>query len=468
MKKETDKEVFPFNILVINLDKLLYEEQNGIINNPWKIDTLEDILNHIEDNYPDKLQEQVFKVKDAIQQEAERVWYQNNAWGLLAMATGTGKSKIPINILSKVFHNKALISKLKEPLSIVDKMSLTMKQIVKVLLIVPTEKLRDENWREEFAKWSELQLYDTCIDRTCYASLDNVENKEFDLVIGDEWHNFTAAKMPFFKNNKVHRLICLTATPPNPDKDILKIQLNKQLSIKTIYEVPLDIAVRLKLVAPYDVTIVECRLDDITKNVVGGTKAAPFMTTEKQAYDYKTKLVNTAMYSRTPAMKKVLKFRILDRMRFLKNLDSLSKNTIFILNNFIKPEERTLIFCGGIPQAEKVCQFTFHSKTNDRDFEDFKNKKISRLACVSALNEGQNIDGIETIICVCPESGDKTLTQQIGRGIRFAVGHRCRVILIIITDTMSEKWMEKAIVNLDPSKFRRVRFANLINNVETI
>lgn len=450
MKKEIDKDAILKLNYEMHLDVLLLDSA-PIIGNEWKIGELEKLLNNIEDNHPEILQTSVFKVKDAIQIEAEKTWYNNNAWGLLAMATGTGKSKIPINILDTVYHQ-------------IDK----LPQVTKVLLIVPTEKLRDENWKDEFTKWGCEDIYSSCVQRTCYASLDNIKDQEYDLVIGDEWHNFTEAKMPFFRNNKVHRLICLTATPPNPDKDILKIQLNKTLSIKTIYEVPLDIAVRLKLVAPYDVTIVECRLDDITKNVVGGTKDKPFMTTEKQAYDYKTKLVNTAMYSSNPTMKKVLKFRILDRMRFLKNLDSLAKNTIFILNNFIKPDERTLIFCGGIPQANKICQYTFHSETNDRDFENFKNKKISRLACVSALNEGHNIDDIETIVCVCPESGDKTITQQIGRGVRFAVGHRCRVIIIIVTDTVSEKWMDKAIINLDKSKFRRVRFANLINNVETI
>lgn len=421
--------------------------KNIIVNGD--IDHIEDTLNCIEEFYPEILQTSVFKVKDAIQQEASVTWFRDNdGWGLLAMATGTGKSRIPINFL-KEFEESIRIS----------------GRRLNILLIVPTEKLRDENWKEEFEKWGALDIYNEWVERTCYASLDNIEEQTYDFVIGDEWHNFTIAKAEFFLKNRIRSFMGLTATPPT---DPIKIQLNKSLKINTIYEVPLDIAVRLKLVAPYDVTVIECRLDDITKNVIGGTKDKPFMTTEKQAYDYKTKLINQSMYIKTVAGQKISKFRRLDRMRFLKNLDSLSKNAIFILNNFVKPDERTLIFCGGIPQAEKVCEFTFHSKTNDKDFERFKNKQISRLSCVAALNEGQNIDDIETILCICPESGDKTITQQIGRGIRFAVGHRCRVIMMIVTDTVSEQWFNKATINLDPSKFRRVRFANLFNQVEII
>lgn len=475
MKKEIKESISidHYKTQIENLLSTLLNSPGNIIGNNRKIDSIEDLLDGVEDKFPELLQGLVFRVKDAIQQEAEDIWYQNNTWGLLAIATGTGKSRIPINILSKVFHNKKFISTLTNLkgsiiLNKIDENDICLKQIINVLLIVPTEKLRDENWRDEFDKWDETLLYNTCVRRTCYASLDNIENQKFDLVIGDEWHNFTEAKMPFFKNNTIHRLICLTATPPNPDRDLVKIQLNKQLKIKTIYEVPIDIAVRLKLVAPYDVTVVECRLDDITKNVVGGTKNEPFMTTEKKAYDYKTQLVNQAMYLRSPKKGQIVKFRILDRMRFIKNLESLTKNTIFILDNFIREGERTLIFCGGIPQAERICRETFHSKTSDKYLKDFEQKKISRLSCVSALNEGMNIPDIETIIMVCPESGDKTITQQIGRGIRFALGHRCKVIIIIVTDTVSEKWFEKAIINLDQTKFRRVRFANLFNQVETI
>ena len=450
-KKETEKKLTEREKKKLELD---YKSSLDILltfpimGNEDIIENISKLLNGIEESCPEILQECVNKVKSAVQKEAQDKWYDSGCWGLEAMATGVGKSKVAINICEDGYKK--------------------FSSYLKVLLIVPTEKLRDENWRDEFAKWKLERIYDQCLTRVCYASLDNIENEEFDLVIGDEFHNITEDKSVFFKRNKIKRLICLTATPPT---DKIKVQILKSLAIKTDYHVPLDIATKLKLVAPYDVTVVECRLDDVIKNVPSGTKTNPFMTTEKKAYDYKTNLVNTTMYSRNiPAASrgKIHKFRVLDRMRFIKDLESRTKNAKFILENFIKPEERTLIFCGSIAQANELCQYSFHSKTNDKHFEQFKAKIINRMSCVSAVNEGHNIPDVETIFVVCIESGEKTITQQIGRGIRFAIGHKCRVIIIIITDTVDEQWFKKATINLDQSKFRYVRMANLLNGVDTI
>lgn len=443
MKRQTIKEKMLKLNYEIHLDVLLLDS-NTIIGNEWKISEIEKLLDNIEQNNPEILQESVNKVKDAIQQEAEKTWI-GLSWGLLTMATGVGKSKVAINIAAK--GAKALGIRLK------------------ILLVVPTEKLRDENWKNEFTKWGFESIYHKNITRVCYASLGNIADQEYDLVIGDEFHNVTLNNSEFFKQNKIHRFIGLTATPPT---DLIKLQILKALKIPTVYNVPLDIAVRLKLVAPYDITIVECRLDDVTKNILSGTKTAPFMTTEKKAYDYKTTLVNQAMYMPAHTRGKVTKFRILDRMRFIKNLESRTKNAKFILEKFIKPDERVLIFCGGIDQAELICPQSFHSKTNDRWLKEFINKLINRLSCVAALNEGVNISEVNTAFIVAVESGDKTLTQQIGRAIRFTIGHRARIIILVYTDTVDEKWSKSALINLDPSKIRYVRMANLVAGVDTI
>ena len=67
--------------------------------------------------------------RDAIQAEARAQWQQTGSRGLLAMATGTGKSKIAVDEVNSRF-----------------KFSSTFK----CLLVVPTEKLRDVNWKNEF------------------------------------------------------------------------------------------------------------------------------------------------------------------------------------------------------------------------------------------------------------------------------------------------------------------------------
>lgn len=404
-----------------------------------------ELLVQLEEDYPDLTQTAANMVKDAVQIEAQTNWVNNHEWGILAMATGTGKSRVAIE---ECIIRCAIASD------------------SKILLIVPTEKLRDENWKEEFIKWGAESIYNNNVERYCYASISNIWNQNFDLIIADEVHNLTPNNSEFFNQNTADRLIGLTATPPD---NLQKIELFKKLHLKIDYEVSLDIAVELRMVSPYEMTVIECRLEDIVKTIPAGTKDKPFLTTEKKAYEYQSKLVNKTFGIANPIKRGAAqKFRRLSRMRFLKDLESTTENVKFILNNFITPDEKTLIFCGGISQANELCQHRFHSKTDDIAFNLFKEGQINKLTCVAALNEGMNIEGITTIIITCPESGDTTITQQIGRGVRFKVGFIAKIIVFVIVDTVSDEWFKKASAGFDQSKIRRIRMANLLNGNQII
>ena len=74
------------------------------------------------------------KTKSEVQQEAEDAIEANGGSGSVFMATGTGKSKIPIDIAKKDLQTISISN-------------------YRILLCVPTEKLRDKNWKEEFEKW---------------------------------------------------------------------------------------------------------------------------------------------------------------------------------------------------------------------------------------------------------------------------------------------------------------------------
>jgi superfamily II DNA or RNA helicase len=78
-------------------------------------------------------------------------------------------------------------------------------------LVVPTEKLRDENWKEEFDKWGATELWSKNT-KTMLCSASKIDY--IDLLILDEGHNITALSSEIFKNNKVKNVVLLTATPP--------------------------------------------------------------------------------------------------------------------------------------------------------------------------------------------------------------------------------------------------------------
>ena len=130
-------------------------------------------------------------VRGIVQEEAKQAVIKNNG-GMIAMATGSGKSRVAVEVA------KYYINSIDKSLS----------------LLVPTEKLRDENWKEEYSKWGADYLWSPTI-RLCYASASKIQNKDFELAILDEGHNITELSSEFFSNNKVERTVLLTATPPS-------------------------------------------------------------------------------------------------------------------------------------------------------------------------------------------------------------------------------------------------------------
>ena len=378
-------------------------------------------------------------VRGIVQEEAKQAVIKNNG-GMIAMATGSGKSRVAVE-LAKYYINS------------VDK---------SLSLIVPTEKLRDENWKEEYSKWNADYLWTPTI-RLCYASASKIQNKDFELAILDEGHNITELSSEFFSNNKVERKVLLTATPPS---DPVKKEIHKSLGINLVYELTLDQAVRLGFVAPYKITVVSVALDNTTKNIPGGTKLKPFMTTESAAYAYHCKAIQQAMFDKTPSGRKRHQFAILRRMQFIYKIPSKTEVIKFLLEKVIPQDDRSLIFCGSIEQAEAVCPNRYHSKSGDKAYNAFKAEEINRLSCVKAINEGHNFPGVDSGIVGQLNSKEKDLVQRIGRLIRYRPGHEAHLYIVVSESTQDEKWLENAVENLDQSKIEYVRFINFKNKYQ--
>ena len=309
---------------------------------------------------PEESTQFVNLIREKVQNEAIQAVVDNNG-GMVAMATGSGKSKVAVE-LAKYYFNP--------------------NNDYHAALLVPTEKLRDENWLEEFTKWEASNVWKHT-ERLCYASASKVKGYDFPLAILDEGHNITELSSEFFLNNEVERTVLLTATPPT---DMVKRQILSDLGIELVYELTLDQAVRLGFVAPYKITVVTVPLDNSTKNIPGGNKANPFMTTEAATYAYCNKRVQQCFGDQTPQGKAKMKFAILNRMQFIYKIPSKTAVIKFLLDKVIPKEDRTIIFCGNIEQAEEVCPTFYHSKSSSVAYDAFKNESINRLSCVKAVN----------------------------------------------------------------------------------
>jgi len=288
----------------------------------------------------------------------------------------------------------------------------------------------------------------------CYASINKIKDSHYDLVVLDEMHRLTLGNSIFFDSNTVDNILALTATPPLEEekKDIL---YNK-LKLKITYELPIDKAVTLGLVAPYKIVVVEGYLDNVDKYIESGKKPKIFMQTEYAKYNYLTRNIQKMMFSGVD----IPKFMYLARMRFIYNLKSKIVNAKKILE-IIPEEDKTLIFCGGIDQSKELCKHTFNSKTDDKDYKKFIKGSINRLAVVNSVNEGHNIPNLDSALIVQLNSNPRDLVQRVGRIIRKREGHEAIIYILCTLATQDENWLEKALEGFDKSNITYINIKNL-------
>lgn len=379
------------------------------------------------------MKNKIFEKKNEIQIKGLSSWKQSGYRSILAMCTGSGKSRCGVLATERIVQEN---------------------KKAKVLIIVPTETLRDEGWMDEFQKWGCIEIYDKNVERCCYVSANKIKDEEFDLVIMDECHRITPSNSLFFSQNKVHKILGLTATPPEDDD---KRELLKQLNLKISFNYPLSEGVKDGVVAPFDIHIVELRLDTQNNYEVKPKKAKAYKTSEKARYDALTAVIQKIQYSG----KDVPVFMYLNRMRFLYDLPSKTKAAKHILSKHFGKKERYLIFAGSINQAEELCPYRYHSKTDDTDLKRLKAGKINRLSCVKALNEGENIPNLDSALVVQLSSKSLDLIQRIGRVVRIREGHRAKIWILSVIDTQDEKWVKKATESFDPSVITYHHFKNL-------
>lgn len=363
--------------------------------------------------------------KDKEQKEALKLCMETEGNILLSMATGSGKSRIPIEYAKK-------------------------KKLKSIAVLVPTEDLRDNNWKEEFEKWGAESLWKNT-EGLCYASASKIKDNHYDLVIMDEAHRITDLSYEFFRDNICDKVIALTATEP---EKLDKVKLFQQLDFKNRHVLTLDDAINKGIIADYEIEVIYTNLNSSLKYVEAGSKAKPFKTTEKKSYEYLTDRIKyfESLPYLSPVEEKKKNLLILKRMQFIYNLKSKLYAAKLIKERVLNSSERNLIFCGSINQAEELCEHRYHSKTDIKDLEDFKAGKINQLSCVDAVNEGTNIPNLDGAMIVQIKSSEIQLVQRLGRTLRIRPNHKAKIVILVCKDTQDEVWLNNAIKKLDSSK----------------
>lgn len=369
----------------------------------------------------------IFKKKNKIQSEAIKAWGKYGYRGLVAMCTGSGKTRVGV---------------------LATKMAVNHNPQAKILIICPTQTLRDVGWKEEFKKWDSEDIYKNNVETVCYQSLQKFKNEQFSLVIMDEAHNITEPKEVFFHKNTVKSVLALTATPP---KEIEKKQIFSRLNIKVCYKYTLEQGVKDGVVAPFNITVIKIPLDDKTKYLSRSKDKVKL--TEKEKYSSINFAIRALMFGNKKTNDRTLKFLMMNRMKLIYKFRSKTETAKKLLSKFFVGE-RTLIFSADIKQAEELSKNSYHSQCSDEAYQKFIKKKLNKLSCVKKLNEGSNIPDLDSALVVQLTSKDKDIIQRIGRIVRWREGHEAKIWILVSEGTQDEVWCQKALADFNPDRIK--------------
>lgn len=361
-----------------------------------------------------------------ITREKLQEWVVNNKDKriiVLEWATGVGKSRAAIKLQESLIPNNTFL--------------------------LVNEIAHKQNWEEEYKELgTSLKQTNTLVE--CYASLKNYENTEWDLMILDEAHHISEARLEVLKTIKVKTIIVLSAT--------LDSELRYKLICETFGDyrgandlyhssVPLHKAIEYKILPEPDIYLIPLELDkeNYTETIIESRGTSPTKINIKCRYEdmwnYKKDKQNypnlKLTISCTPFQKnmyydnQISYYRDLymtnqqpyvynkwmrlgnDRKKFLGELKTNSVN--ILLRHLHK--KRLICFCTSIEQADILGgKQAIHSKNkkNKEILEEFQNKKIDSLFCIGMLTEGQNLKDIDAGIIVQLDGKERPFTQKHG------------------------------------------------------
>lgn len=347
--------------------------------------------------------------------------------GRFLLAPRTGKSKVIIDLIKR--------DKIKG----------------KILWVTPTTKLATEDIPAEFIKWK-AKKYLTQLETTTWKGLINIEG-EFGLIILDEEQFMTANNAKNLFNEKLigDVVISMTGTE-SKSKD--KKKLYDKLNLVVRYQISINKAVDIGLLSNYKINVVLVDLDD-KKNIEvkykdkKTKKERSFMTSEEDQYNYLTERLSKAQ----------TKYGLMHRRNIIGNSPSKLGAAKYIFNSL---EGRNILFAVNIKQAEDLCDYVYHGKTDDVDLKKFISGEVSKLAMVNKGGTGYTYTIIDNLLMTQIDSDVNGLTsQKIARTLLKQKDYEATIWITCLRKTQDEVWLASTLANFDEKKIEYINFKNL-------
>ena len=376
---------------------------------------------------------------------------------LLESATGTGKTKVSIDLV-----NNLCATKLKD-------------RHVKMLLLV-AKRVHKVTWREEFEKWGGVGAVEVITE--CYESLHKHLNEHFDILLLDEAHHIgSEARLNYLKHISFDYLIGLSATIPKKLKTYFRYKYHSEVVSCDIIEAIEDEILPEPEIVLFPLQVENSRMSETIElnpkakgPVVYGeykdywklkrqkvhailkcTQKQKLMDLDKTIEWYKTKAMSN------PGMKQTWLYMCGKRLEFLADCKlGWVKMILKHLEN-----ERTITFCKTIEQCEEVGKNCIHSKNamSSVIYNEFNKKEIDHITAVNILNENANLVDCKYAIFCNLSSSEVCMPQRLGRSMR----HKSPVIIIpYYPNTREQEILEKYLEGFNKEFIRTIHSINEI------
>lgn len=373
--------------------------------------------------------------RNDIQGKAKDAFLATEGKATLVLGTGVGKSRIAINACESwinLLYYKHNINPT-------------------ILILVPSERLRDHGWREEIVKWAGKYRYlDSVVSIQCYQTAHRLSHQVWDIVIADEIDfALTEQYAKFFRNNQIRVIIGLTAYVADEKKELLNSIAPVCFSYSTQDGQRDGI---LNKTAFYQVNFDLSNTKNISIPMKGGRS---FMQSEVGLYNYLDEQFNKSLYAMSALRKQAArdgllggeasmdqatkkaewKFKTFSRKRkeLLHSLKSSVQVTKLLLGKIKENlDNRVLIFSKLTSQIDQIVEHTFHSKNKELDkLSHFSNCRFAELGVCEAVNRGVNLVEVNNIIIESYVGSETDFQQKHGRGVRLDPSKTLNFFLLV-------------------------------------
>jgi len=396
------------------------------------------------------------------QKYCEDLWFENDCVGSFLLGTGTGKSKIALDCLNRLFNKN---------------------QDLRVVIGIPLIRLKEDVWINEMKKWD----YDYMIDKVeihCYQTLRSWKTEKIDLLIGDEIDEcISPVNLNLFKNNQIDKRLLLTATA----FDEKRTKLEELAPV--LLELSREDAQELEFINYSNHWIIEYELSTINNIPVKypkNGKEQVFYTSEKKQYDYYDnsmkqygaklmdrgfkvganifKLIGYLKSKKDEQSKAYLTwaYKYSNAMRGRKNILLNNQTSISLTHKLGKDilngktgikDPKILIFSESIEHIEKICKNTIHSnktlEENKEVIENLSKGKIRAAGACKGLTVGVTIPGVNCGIYAGYFGAKRVLSQRVGRTIRDATADIANNYYLVAKNTQQEEWLKNMLEDID-------------------